>query len=45
MLVVDRAYLDLVWFAQLTEAGVFFVTRMKDGAAYEVAQRHSAPSQ
>ncbi len=30
ILVMDRGYLDFAWFAQLTEAGVFFVTRMKD---------------
>ncbi len=45
ILVMDRGYLDFAWFAQLTEAGVFFVTRMKDGTAYEVVERRPVPSQ
>lgn len=45
ILVFDRGYLDFAWFAQLTAAGVFFVTRMKDGASYDVVKRHPVPAQ
>ncbi len=44
ILVFDRGYLDFAWFAQLTEAGVFFVTRLKDGAAYDVVQSQPLPT-
>ena len=44
ILVFDRGYLDYAWFAQLTEAGVYFVTRMKEGTAYEVIDRQSVPT-
>jgi hypothetical protein len=43
MLVFDRGYLDFTWFAQLTLGGVFFVTRMKEGTAYDVVARHPVP--
>ena len=33
---VDRGYNDYALFAKWTGAGVFFVTRLKDNAAYEV---------
>jgi hypothetical protein len=45
ILVFDRGYLDYAWFAQLTDAGVFFVTRLKDGTAYEVIDRRPVPIQ
>jgi putative transposase len=35
----DRGYLDYRWFADLTNQGVFFVTRLKRGARYTVTQR------
>jgi hypothetical protein len=44
ILVFDRGYLDFAWFTDLTEAGVFFVTRLKEGTAYEVVQRHAVPT-
>jgi hypothetical protein len=44
ILVMDRGYLDLAWFAQLTEAGVVFVTRMKDNAAYTVVAARPVPT-
>jgi len=44
ILILDRGYVDFGWFARLTEAGVFFVTRLKDGTAYEVVKRHAVPS-
>ncbi len=43
ILILDRGYLDLAWFSRLTDTGVFFVTRMKDGAAYDVVKRHAVP--
>jgi hypothetical protein len=45
ILVFDRGYLDFAWFAELTAAGVFFVTRMKEGLAYEIVERHAVPAQ
>ena len=35
---VDRGYYDFDLFAQWTNSGVFFVTRLKDNAAYEVVE-------
>jgi len=43
ILVMDRGYLDYAWFAELTRAGVFFVTRLKADAAYRVVQRQPVP--
>jgi hypothetical protein len=37
IVVVDRGYIDYAWFAELTAAGVFFVTRLKADASYAVA--------
>ncbi len=45
ILVFDRGSLDFAWFARLTETGVFFVTRLKDGTAYDVIERHAVPTQ
>jgi hypothetical protein len=39
VLVMDRGYNDYDWFAELTDQGVFFVTRMKVNADYEVVGR------
>ena len=35
LLVFDRGYTDYAWFAQLDDDGVWFVTRLKQGAAYD----------
>lgn len=35
LLVFDRGYTDYAWFAQLDDEGVWFVTRLKQGAAYD----------
>lgn len=43
ILILDRGYIDFAWFARLTDTGVFFVTRMKDGTAYDVVKRHAVP--
>lgn len=41
---MDRAYNDYRQFACWTEDGVYFVTRMKDNAVYEVVERREIPS-
>jgi hypothetical protein len=43
ILVFDKAYTDFRWFAELTAAGVFFVTRMKRNADYTVVERRTPP--
>lgn len=43
ILVFDRGYLDLTWFAALTAARVFFVTRLKRNADYTVIGRRVPP--
>ena len=41
--VVDRAYCDFALFSQWNDSGVFFVTRLKDNAAYEVVHNRLPP--
>ena len=43
ILVMDRGYVDYAWFGQLTTDAVFFVTRLKDNALYEVVERRRVP--
>jgi len=43
VVVDDRGYNDYRLFAYWTESGVFFVTRMKDNALYEVVEEHAVP--
>jgi hypothetical protein len=43
IIVMDRAYNDYLLFARWTENGVFFVTRMKDNALYEVVEERMPP--
>lgn len=43
ILVIDRGYVDYVWFAALTLQGVFFVTRLKDNAVYTVVGTREVP--
>ena len=43
IVVDDRGYNDYRLFANWTETGVFFVTRMKDNALYEVVETHKPP--
>lgn len=40
---MDRAYNDYKQFARWSEAGVYFVTRMKDNAVYEVVEKRELP--
>jgi len=43
ILVIDRGYIDYEWFVKLTLQGVFFVTRLKDSAVYEVVEERKVP--
>jgi len=43
ILVMDRGYVDFAWFAELLRSGVFFVTRLKDNAAYAVLGTRAVP--
>jgi hypothetical protein len=43
VLVMDRGYIDYEWFVKLTLQGVFFVTRLKDNAVYEVMEERTVP--
>jgi hypothetical protein len=43
IIAVDRGYCDFNLFAQWNRSGVFFVTRLRDNAAYEVIQDYSVP--
>ena len=43
ILVFDRGYLNLSWFAELTAAGVYFVTRLRTTARYQVLVRRPVP--
>ncbi len=43
VLVMDRGYNDYDWFGELTDQGVFFVTRMKDNAVYDVVEKREIP--
>jgi hypothetical protein len=40
---MDRAYNDYTQFGQWTEQGVYFVTRMKDNAIYDVVETRAVP--
>ena len=39
VVVIDRAYIDYEWFKQLTDKGIFFVTRIKSNAKYRIVCR------
>ena len=41
IVVIDRGYNDYAWYNQLTEKGIFFVTRLKSNAQTRVVQRRS----
>jgi hypothetical protein len=43
VLVFDRGYTDYTWFADLTEQGVWLVTRMKEHADYGVVEERALP--
>ena len=39
IVVMDKAYNDYSWYKQLTDNGIFFVTRLKANAKYRVVKR------
>ena len=43
VVVMDRGYIDYEWFVQLTLQAVYFVTRVKDNASFEVVERRPVP--
>lgn len=43
LLVFDRGYADYHWWLSLTRQKVFFVTRLKDNADYEVVEKRPVP--
>jgi len=40
IVVVDRGYNDYAWYKQLTDKGIFFVTRLKSNAKVRIIERH-----
>ena len=40
ILAMDRGYTDYKWFEELSEKGIYFVTRLKTNAKYRVVERH-----
>lgn len=44
VLIMDRGYIDYGWFVQLTQQAVYFVTRLKDKASFEVVQERPIPA-
>ena len=43
ILAIDRGFVDYEWFRELTQEEVYFVTRMKEKAVYEVKEQLQAP--
>lgn len=43
IVVADRGYNDYAWYKQLTDNGIFFVTRLKSNAKIRVMMRHTVP--
>jgi len=43
ILAIDRGYVDYEWFRELTQQEVYFVTRMKEKAVYEVKEELEVP--
>ncbi|MGA9624833.1 MAG: IS4 family transposase [Bryobacteraceae bacterium] len=43
ILAIDRGYIDYEWFRELTQEEVYFVTRMKERAVYEVQEELQVP--
>ena len=39
IIVVDKGYNDYAWYKQLSDKGIFFVTRLKTNAKYRVVER------
>ena len=43
ILILDRGYVDYAWFEGLTRQGVFFVTRLRHDAHYQVREERPVP--
>src|SRR5258708_40077556 len=43
ILVFDRGYVDYQWYQRLTSGGVFFVTRLRHDAHYQVLEQCPVP--
>jgi hypothetical protein len=43
VLVFDKGFTDYDWYGQLCERGVWWVTRLKDNAVYEVVEERTVP--
>jgi hypothetical protein len=43
ILVIDKAYVDYPWWKQMSEEGVYFVTRLKQDLQYEVTADREVP--
>jgi DDE family transposase/uncharacterized protein DUF4372 len=43
IVVFDRGYIEFGWFWKLTQAGVFFVTRIKKSARFEIVEQRDCP--
>ena len=43
IVVMDKGYADYAWWKQLTEQGVYLVTRLREDAKYRVDQRREVP--
>lgn len=41
IVVIDKGYTDYDWYKQLTEKGIFFVTRQRNNARYRVIERRA----
>jgi putative transposase len=41
IVVIDRGYVDHLWYKRLTQKEIFFVTRLKVSAKYRVLERHA----
>jgi hypothetical protein len=44
VVVMDRGYIDYEWFVQLSQQGVYFVTRLKDNAVFEEVESRPVPA-
>lgn len=40
IVVIDKGYTDYGWYKQLTDKGIFFVTRQRANAKYRILERH-----
>lgn len=41
IVIIDKGYTDYGWYKQLTDQGIFFVTRQRNNAVYNVVERRS----